>query len=1484
MSIPLKDVQRPRSSSPTTVARMPHILAERTINFRLLTWTMILLVVVAPVAYFWHRYQLSRQINHYLEVANEAEKAEDWKRAEAWLRNYLVFLPNDVDARVRLANAIEKGAVSPNERLAAITIYSRLIDDYPGRDDLKTRLADLLLLTDPESALKVIDSVVERNRENTDAEALRVRARILDMIHADREKTQGLQIVIAAYSRAFEKDPSDLYTGFRLAFLYRENSTTLSIDEAVNKKNLELRADTLVDEAVFNNSNRPEAYLARYRYRQAFPKGGVRPKADDLDEDIQTALKLAPENPEARLLAASNLVQVALNDPFSDPDARTRKLDPAKLDAAEKHIRIALDKAPAWSGCHLVRSQIYALRGDEPRAIEALEEGLRVAGPNDPVLNARLAALLMDNDRWREAETVFRRFDDIIPLLRARLAKPSDADRIQSAAKLLEASWYAADKNPERNLVRAAALLKEAIRGTSAMDVSSSANYRLGQLYAALGQFDLAVTAFRAASSANPGALLPILGIADSLRRAGQFNHAVVEYQRLIGLAQRSQTRLNITTLWLDLARAQQGLQSQLPLAKRNWDSFDESVRMAKKSDPNNFLPIVIEVQGIIEKGGEGVSAKIHKVLEENQQRFEKVPGYWQACVESYLQIGDVDSAERSIKEYERSMNGGRAVNLRAKVAIARGQVELARKLLADAGQVLQGEDQIKLLAQRAQVSTDQGNYPEAQALYQELARAQPTNVAWPWELAQIAVKIRDIDLIGQWEKKLRDVEGEDGSLYRFAQVQRLLLQAEYGTRGSLGPAADVARQLVARRPGWPPALTVQGLVAEAQSRLGEASDSYRRAFELGDHEPGLSRKFVGLMVLLSAEPLAWRHLEQLPPETKAHPDLILLAVHVALQQGKTREAIELARLGVAKYPSIGDHHMILGRALRASSDPAEKASAESEFQLAVELSPSDPSAWLALLNYYANGDHPDAAPKGLATLRRASEVVQGSSETLPNSRKAFVIAKAYELMGDLRLADRYYRKAYQENPRDPLLRRMPRSTYFCADLAESQVSLWAGQLRTAADPVRRLLGLMLAGSISEQDQRVGLDLLRDDPRLRGVAWASLGGPENRRQATQFLEQIPKESRKRGDLFLLGRLYRSLDKPDRTREYYSAVAAQGATVNQWAEIADEAIERQAWSEANAACGALVAQQAGADVLTPLWIRIRVGEGKPDEAVRVAEQYAGANGSKGVTAAIAETSGPSRIDRAVTAAGWLVASGEARRATELVRAVAGKEPANWPELAVWLSSRPETAEEGVALARKILERAKDQVAAATLAAQVLIHSGRAKSDASFEPVFQKLLGRQTELPVGFLTSMAILRENQRKPDLAVAITQRALDARRNDVLSLNNMAWFLSAYEGKHQAALDLIDEVVLLLGPVESALDTRGVIELGLKRPASAVRLFETCVDSPNRLPIHYLHLAEAYRATGRMIESKRALEEAKKRGLFSLAPRDQDALAKLGG
>lgn len=1486
--LPIGDGQRveraERASQRTTSSRRVKKKPVRMVNVRLIIFSVVAAVLLLPALWFQHYWQTSRQTRQYLQIAEDAEKKGDWKTAQFWFEQYLVFMPDDVDTQIRYANAIDKGARSLDDKSRAAALFSKIIDANPTRTDLNVRYAEVQLALSPDLARKIIEQVLERTKDNQDAHALRIRATAIDRSRNDKDMSiTEITTLIGAYRKAFDRDPSHLPTALRLASLYREFAPQIAVDEKTTKKAMQDRADVMIDETVYHNRARPEAFLARFYYRRQFRPDLLRAGDGEMDDDVRKALNIDPSHHEALLAAAASILNIALNDPLAvEAGAVGPRLDPKKLNAAEQHLRTALRGNQRDNRIYLGLSQVYLLRNERDKAIAAIEDGVRIGGHFDPLMNVRLTELYLDAGRWDDAEKMFETLDDIVMGARARMRRPTDANKLDAVVKLLMASFYTADKNPKRSMVKASGLLQEASRLGAASPLSIPTNMRLGRCYMALGQWDLAVGAFRAAAGASPGAIMPKLYVADALRRGGQFDDAVRDYQQVLSIASQPGSRVDVIGVWIDLARTYLGQQALLPKDQQNWQPFEAALAQVRQLDPTNMLPSFVEVESIWIREGKAGEEKIRRIVSNTESKYASRPLFWELAVKTFLDINSFVDAERCVKEYER-LTKGKAVNLRARIELARGEISDADRILSDAEKNVDSSKRLELLTRRAEMAVENGRYKEAKGILRELSAQRPDDPRPIWQMAQVAVKMRDLEDLSRLEKELLELEGPDGSFWRCIQVQRLLLEAEHGAKSNLGRAADVCRSLTNKRPTWALARAADGFIAEAQGRDTDAISSYRRAIELGDRDTSVARKLVGLFVINGQDDQAWALLQKLPPDMVISPDLLGLSVHVAIQQGQIDKAIGYSTAAIDRSPSFGEAHVLLGRAQASHTDPKIKAKAEESFRKAVEVAPSDPGVWIAQLYHYNTTDHPDAAYRSLESARGLSELLRDGSDSIPPVRQAFALARCYELLGDLRGSDRYYRKGFEENARDWTLLRLPRTTYFTNNLAESPAQLWIAQLRTAPESVRRVYGLIMGASGQASDQSMGEEFLAQDRRLLAVAAASQGGPKNRQRAIESLRRMPEGQWRRGDHILLARLYHAAGETQLCLEQYRQAGRKNPSVEQAVEAIDFALRSRSLADARLWVDMIKAQSSTDPQVARVEIALLGAEKKAGPpTLAVAQSFIGPAPPSSLSPTDRQKFVAGRIERARVACDWLAAVGQGNEATKVLRDVVGEDLDGSIVLAGWLAQQEGGISEAIEICRRAIDRDVD-LRAPALTADILTYTDAIIHADKFEEAFQRALQAKGGMGM-FASNLSVLREFQNRVPDALATTRKAITAFPESVAHRNNLAWFLVAYGGDAKEALSELDQVLVLGGPNQSVLDTKGVTLLALRRTEQAIRVLEACVDRPQPSAVSYLHLAEAYAQGSYDVEARRALSEAKRLGLARLNPRDTKSLRSMDG
>jgi tetratricopeptide (TPR) repeat protein len=147
----------------------------------------------------------------------------------------------------------------------------------------------------------------------------------------------------------------------------------------------------------------------------------------------------------------------------------------------------------------------------------------------------------------------------------------------------------------------------------------------------------------------------------------------------------------------------------------------------------------------------------------------------------------------------------------------------------------------------------------------------------------------------------------------------------------------------------------------------------------------------------------------------------------------------------------------------------------------------------------------------------------------------------------------------------------------------------------------------------------------------------------------------------------------------------------------------------------------------------------------------------------------------------------------------------------------------------------------------------------------------------------LNSMAALRNLQGQYDDAISNYKALVAIDPKDAVAQNNLAYLVSAIQGKHDEALRILDRAKESVGPLPALLDTEGQICIAKGDFAKAISLLED-VNAMEPSGSHYFHLAEAYSRSGKEFEAKAAWKRAIKLDLqqSDLHPLEQDQFKRL--
>lgn len=1423
------------------------------------------LLVAIPLFDYWHRLQSARQSQLFLEAAKRAEEANDWQHAEASLRCYVELNPDQADAYYRLGRAIENASMFPEEQLRAVHFYSQAVDHDPAHVDAKLAMAGLLVRSNPPTALKFAEEVLQGDPRNP--AALRARASALDTIH--RQSAEGkahANELIRAYEAALAENPHDASVCLRLSTLLRDHAVEVAESRHVELGAVRQRADAIVD-AMVEQSPRDrlaQAHLLRRAYRQRY--GLLVAPEGTLDADLKDALRIEPENHLVLLSCAEALLGRSSLKGFSIRAPSDSTAD-ASLNEAVRCLEKAKEQRPRDPRPYLGLAEVMERRGDVKGAIAELERGLAQGGAQEATIPTRLADLFLRLGRWDDAKKMIEELDRLALDSRGREETAIVTEQSRIAATLLRARWLLDPNNPARSVVKGTAELAELARMPRGED-GGAVDFQLGQCQLALGEWDLAVAAFKNAEKAASNSLVPSLYVCQALQQAGRLAEAEEHYQVVLERLGTQGDQPAAGAVWVELARVRLGRQLERRASERDWAPFQEALKKATALAPNSPLPIFLELEYLRRTNPAQFATEAEKRLVDAEPRYARSPEYWALLFELGLARRDWKRAEASAATLE-ALVGKTSPALRARLALARGDLDRAGSLLDASGAELPKEDKRAIEAALADRLRRMGQEDKARAFWERWASEESEDPKPRLALAQMAFDAKDDAALLRWTEDLKRIEGENGTLWRFAAILMFTRMAERGRTDMLPRAESIANDLRARRSDWSAAHFAAGLISELRGRFGQAAISYREAYRLGEPDARLARRILGLQLLLKRTADAREFIHSLPDDIALSPIVAPLAFRL-LEQTNRDEAIKLVTAAETRSPGHLELTLLRGEYfLQLGGEHG--AAALDAFRDAVRRHPERPAAWASLLGALFAVQPPDAtidsvrAAGGLAAITEAAGAPRDAAI-------AFVLGRSLELVRDWNQAENQYRRAVTLDSSGTIARWLLSSSVVTLNSEIPPDASWTAYLGLAPRSIKWEMALYLAAIGSPEKD--WLTLAREDASLKASAFTLQGGGDRRRSAIDLLETLPLEKRKRGDLWLLARLYRLDGNDAKAAELIPILLEQSQLPADAMVVAEFAASLQQWP----------------NVLSAL-DRVDAGAAPTAESIdrrcdALAHLSQSAQGVSLVEAYLNRQ--PSKTDAERWAGDFAAASafrrlGQEPRGLELLERGAGAQPSRRWQVLTWQSQSPDQVQRALEKGLAMKEGASP-VARATILARIRAKGvASAELDKRLEECWTEAL-KDKKAPgrADLLLSLAILREFQRRPADALALTRQALEGAPANAVGRNNLAWLLAGYEDKSDEALTIVNRLIVDTGPSPAWLDTKGIALLNKNRAEEATRLLEESVLVGSAPASSFVHLAEAYAARGPSAASRAAAAVALKLGTQGLPPRDWDALQKL--
>jgi tetratricopeptide (TPR) repeat protein len=569
----------------------------------------------------------------------------------------------------------------------------------------------------------------------------------------------------------------------------------------------------------------------------------------------------------------------------------------------------------------------------------------------------------------------------------------------------------------------------------------------------------------------------------------------------------------------------------------------------------------------------------------------------------------------------------------------------------------------------------------------------------------------------------------------------------------------------------------------------------------------------------------------------------------------------------VRRQPDDASSYMRLGQTIllttleKSPEYPKALARAQTAYERAVALAPTDVRVWVALFRFYTGVQRNEEAAD--AMLRRLAQRID-----IPQAEKVFVLAQLYESIGKRAEAGRFYLEAIKSAPaasQSLVLLRAAR--FFVADdpaQAESycrQILKWHA---TSVDARRTLVRALAeqggearlheAAELLTQVGRVG-ESTAADRRIEAILLAHTGRSEDRTRAIELLEslvQIPQQAQNQ-DRVLLASLYESDHRLMPAYEQLLAASRQDnvslADLVQYAEF----LYRNETE-----------QPQFADYVEPVLAKLEQDPQSRASSIRLRLEAA---------KRLRETQRIAKIRATIDDASrrFITSEKDATLRRETFARL------------LFLLAHEDLAPEAISLVTVKSPCADPVDTAIALADALTLLPPGSKLARATDPVLRRAV-EQFPRSAELAYSVANCRYVTQEWNDAVAMYRRVLEIKPDHKLAMNNLALALADRPQTAPEALELIDRAIKKFGADSALLDTKGQILVATGRAQEGLSVLADAAASRGGDALLLLHMAHAYLAVGKPAEARAAYRRARAENVADrvVTPGDRALLERL--
>lgn len=995
--------------------------------------TLLILAILIPCIYFLHRFQLVRLENDLLSRVEVAKEKGDYEEAAKFLSRYLQYKPNSAKQEVEFTELIAEksaGSVPPAnligmlyQSLGKSELDPTLESHVPN---LREKLVDLL----ENDAARLGEAIEQISKLSTEERSLKWDKKLAELRF--RALAAGLQDPSIGRIKDAPKwmsarctmDPvdhllscledhkGDITLTAMLGNACILNPTLLVKSRLAKeaREDLQLLIRNKIQDMLNLNQDRPEAWIIDYQINSK-----IGPEL--ADRHIREALEKFPDDSEVKKQGAvhfMNLLQIGRQD-------GNKAMVEEAVDKAEGILAdLRQGEGLRSTFTYLSLYELYMADSEREKALQALEDGIRVCLPPTTLLYVRRVEHFNNTKDFENAKTALVSMDEAY-----RKEAPTFSSLVQAELSRAMKEQYLRYYSGTGDLVSVSKQLEDLVVGTASTD--STTEFRI-QAFAAenfrkIGYWEKAANSYLKALALSPNQPELRRGAAECLVKLNRSTEAADQY-RLI--------ERKIYTDWVQLARLELIQQTKdVAFGAARWDAIQKMIDQAtevanatKPPPPDRWMIDLLQAELDVRrtepsKQREIVEINVPKVIALCEANPD-AEYLWFNSIGLLSFWGEFEESKKLQNIYSsRNPNSPDAVLAQTAELINQGKRDEARKLMfeklpsfpanirliqATVG-ITRLDDDFYPTVQRL-LDSCQSDFSAVSDLCENLLRIPQFSGELADEKTPENLKRTEIWDSGMVlaENRLKQLEGDSGIQWRYVKARRSLVKSRFDDRPDFSTVMRLLAEIEASRPDWSQLYILNGILNEQLKEPSKAILAYQAAISLGSDDLKVFERLIELLYRDGRFEEAENFIAKLGVVSNLSNRISSVALR--LSERNRSNTLDIARAGVDARPFDPIAWIWYSRVLESSSREMSTENRESQLQLAeqaLERAQSiDPKGLEPVKAYFQHY----ALTRQRAKIEELVAKVHADDTMQPATERWMTLGTMYMFLNDLQMAD----------------------------------------------------------------------------------------------------------------------------------------------------------------------------------------------------------------------------------------------------------------------------------------------------------------------------------------------------------------------------------------------------------------------------------------------------------------------------------------------